>query len=142
MSDQPITLTFTRGQLIQALIDLDAGGYSYDDQGAGYGADVVLHSLAPSQFPIHPDDAATAIATGPTAFQPAYPGSPQYYRPDSPFVLLHQPQHSRVQVLGPSPYPSGNLSTRPVVHTVAVLADGLDDAIAAASAAVDHMSGR
>lgn len=81
-------------------------------------------------------------ATTPTAFRPDFPGSEIYRRDGSDFVLLYDEHYARVQVLGPSPYAQGNLSTRPVMHTVAVLADGLDDAIAAASAAVDHLQGR
>jgi hypothetical protein len=141
MSDQPFTITATRSQLIRAMLDLISDtDLSDDGPGAGHAVDVFLHYLDPAQFPVHPDDAPAAVATGPTAFRPDFPGSSIYRRDDSDFVLMHS--GDQVRVLGPAPFPSGSLSTRSVVHTVAVLADGLDDAIAAATAAVDHMSGR
>jgi hypothetical protein len=143
MSDQPFTITATRSQLTRAMLDLISDvDLSDDGPGAGHAVDVFLHYLDPQQFPVHPDQAPVAVATGPTSFQPAYPGALQYTRADSDFVLLLSDQQTVVRVLGPAPFPSGSLAVRPVVHTVAVIDGDVDDAIAAASAAVDHMSGR
>lgn len=143
MSDQPFTLTATRSQLISAMLDVMSDvDLSDDGPGAGYAVDVLLHRLDRGQFPVHPDDAPPAIATGPTSYKPYFPGSPQYFRPDSPFLLLHDKLNDRVKVLGPAPYASGSISNRPVVHTVQIIDGNLPDAIAAAAAAVDHMQGR
>lgn len=144
MSDQPtFTVTATRSQMVSAMLGIMSDvDLSDDGPGASHAVDVFLHYLDPQQFPVHPDDAPAAVATGPTSFRPDFPGSEIYRRDDSDFVLLYDAHYGRVKVLGPSPYAQGNLSTRPVVHTVAVLADGVDDAIAAAAAAVDHMAGR
>jgi hypothetical protein len=143
MSDQPFTLTATRSQLISAMLDVMSDvDLSNDGPGAGYAVDVLLHRLDRGQFPVHPDDAPAAVATGPSLFQPQYKGSPLYSRLGDPFMLRVQLAHNRVQVLGPAPYASGSVSNRPVVHTVAIIDDDLPDAIAAATAAVDHMAGR
>jgi hypothetical protein len=144
MSDAPaFTLTVTRSQLIRAMLDVQSDvDFDHPDQGVAYAVDVLLHSLDPAQF-ADPHDAPPAIADGPTGFQPAYPGSPQYYRDDAPgFVLLHDRVAGVVKVHGPTDSPSGSLLSRPVVHSVTVLDGDVDDAIAAASAAVDHMMGR
>lgn len=138
---QPFTLTVTRSQLVRAMLDLISDvDLSDDGPGASHAVDVLLHYVDPAQFPVHPDDAPAAIAAGPSTFQQQFPGSSYYFRPGDPFMLRHD--RDRVLVLGPAPTPGTAPIGRPVVHTVAVLADGLDDAIAAATAAVDHMAGR
>lgn len=145
MSDQPtFTITATRSQLVRAMLDLLSDtDLSDDGPGAGHAVDAFLHYVDPQQFPVHPDDAPPAVATGPVTFQPVYPGSPTYYRIGDPsFVLIVDPTCQGVRVLGPAPYPSGSLAVRPTVHTVQIIDGDLDDAIAAAAAAVDHMSGR
>lgn len=141
---QPFTLTVTRSQLVQAMLGIMSDvDLSDDGPGAGHAVDVLLHYVDPQQFPVHPDDAPPAVATGPATFQPIVPGGSTYYRAgDRDFVLVHDRVHDQVIVRGPAPYPSGSLSVRPIVHRVAILDDGLDDAIAAATAAVDHMAGR
>lgn len=143
MSDQPFTITATRSQLITAMLDMISDvDLSDDGPGAGHAVDAFLHYLDPKQFPVHPADAPAAIATGPTSFQPYFPGCPQYHRADSKFLLLHDKAAGVVKVLGPAPYASGSISNRPVVHTVTIVDGDLATAIASASHAVDHMQGR
>ncbi|MFD7161315.1 hypothetical protein ACFV9C_42485 [Kribbella sp. NPDC059898] len=105
MSDQAtFTISATRSQLVRAMVDLISDtDLSDDGPGAGHAVDVFLHYLDPAQFPVHPDDAPAAIATGPTSFQPTHPGSPQYHRPDAPgFILIHDQDADTVVVRGPS----------------------------------------